>query len=98
MPRMMSLQEFLKSGSSTAIKTYKNTGVLPTYVAKPRQPNSRKMNIKGPAGKTGKSLSTFYGDPKKTTRGDVIAAAIAKKKIVKKRGKKKAKKIKRNNV
>jgi len=35
MPKMMSMKDFLASGGN-AVKTYKNKGVLPSYVARPK--------------------------------------------------------------
>ena len=35
MPKMMSMKDFLASGGA-AVKAYKNKGVVPSYVAKPK--------------------------------------------------------------
>jgi hypothetical protein len=35
MPQLMSMKDFL-AGGGAAVTTYKNTGVLPSYVARPR--------------------------------------------------------------
>ena len=44
----MTLQEFLSSGNTIAIKKYKLTGILPSYVARPKT----KKYSKGAAGMT----------------------------------------------
>ena len=36
MPKMMSMKDFLASGGA-AVKAYKNKGVVPSYVAKPKK-------------------------------------------------------------
>tara|TARA_Y100000361_G_C10999290_1_gene258403 strand:+ start:204 stop:527 length:324 start_codon:yes stop_codon:yes gene_type:complete len=95
MPKKMTLKEFLNSGNTAAIKRYKTKGILPSYVIRTKRSigpaGASTVNKSGTKIKntSGKPLSTFYGDPKKVTRGDVIAAAIAKK--AKKKVKKKPK-------
>ena len=87
MPKMMTLQEFLKSGMYDAINMYKKKGILPSYVKRPPAKGRGKGMMEMSRRK--KDLAKMYGDPNKITRGDVIAAAIAKK--AKKKSKKKPK-------
>ncbi len=68
MPKMMSMKDFLASGGP-AVKAYKNKGVVPSYVAKPRtrtrvgaartmksQPMQMKKKRMMPAKKMGKGM------------------------------------------
>ena len=89
MPKLetMTLQEFLKSGNSAAIKRYKLKGILPSYVKRPPAKGRGKGMMEMSRRK--KDLAKMYGDPNKITRGDVIAAAVKK---AKKKSKKKPKK------
>ena len=87
MPKMMTLQEFLKSGMYDAINMYKKKGILPSYVKRP--PAKGRGSGRKEMSRIKQDLAKMYGDPNKITRGDVIAAAIAKK--AKKKSKKKPK-------
>ena len=49
MPRLMTLQEFLSGGNWRAIEKYKKTGILPSYVAKPKPKKNNKYS--GPIAK-----------------------------------------------
>ena len=57
----MTLQEFLSSGNSIAIKKYKNTGILPSYVSRPKP----KKNNKYSRGAAGMTLGEMKKKPKK---------------------------------
>jgi hypothetical protein len=73
MPKMMSMKDFLASGGA-AVKAYKNTGVVPSYVAtgpKPTRPKNAptpsfsRLN-KGSKGKrTSNTISAGAGAMKK---------------------------------
>lgn len=68
MPKLMSMKDFLASGGA-AVKAYKNKGVVPSYVAKPKtgtrvgatrnmkqQPMQMKKKRMMPTKKTGKGM------------------------------------------
>ena len=78
MPKKMTLEQFLKSGSMSAINMYKRKGILPSYVIRP--PAKGRGSGKKEMSRRKKDLAKMYGDPSKITRGDVIAAAIKKAK------------------
>jgi hypothetical protein len=67
MPRLLTLQEFLSGGNAIAIKKYKMTGILPSYVkstttkgAGKRKGKPMKGKVTSPARKLGIKKRNYY--------------------------------------
>jgi hypothetical protein len=64
MPKLMTLKEFLSGGNTVAIKRYKTTGLLPSYVFKPK-PTKAGTKKKNPMRATGKKKPVVKKNPMK---------------------------------
>ena len=73
MPAMMTLADFLASGRFTAISRYRKTGILPSYVIKPKKlikkgSTKKKPFMKKIGGKVAGTPAKRYKTKTKTPR------------------------------
>ena len=76
MPALITLQKFLSGGDWEAIKKYKLTGILPSYVARPKPKKNKKYS--GPIAK--KKLKKKVG--KKSPSKKLTKPIVTKKRPI----------------